>query len=91
MQGVSPKQNVYWKSRNLRKRVAIIRVKWPLLLPTREALADPKQPQAACGNSELVERIRVKVISGMTQGHVPGVKICYEGWHRNANPRHYAA
>jgi hypothetical protein len=63
---IPPKRNVHWKSCYLRKRVAIIRVKWPLLLLIREALAKPKKALAGCGNSEMVELVRVKVIPGVT-------------------------
>jgi hypothetical protein len=50
------------KSCYLRKRVAIIRVKWPLLLQTREALANPKKVTLTCGNSENIEGIRVTLL-----------------------------
>jgi hypothetical protein len=66
---IPPKRNVHWKSCYLRKRVAIISVKWPLLLFIREALAYPKKLRCRCGNSELLERIRVKVLWGVTLGY----------------------
>jgi hypothetical protein len=66
---IPPKRNVHWKSCYLRKRVVIISVKWPLLLFIREALAYPKKKHARCGNSELLERIRVKVLWGVTLGY----------------------
>jgi hypothetical protein len=35
--------------------------KWPLLLLSREALAHPKHLGRACGNSEAIEAIMVKL------------------------------
>src|SRR3954454_13525413 len=43
-----------WTSRYLRKRVAIISIVWPLLLPMREALACPKLMLVPCGNNQVV-------------------------------------
>jgi hypothetical protein len=79
------------KSCYLRKRVAIISVKWPLLLQTREALAHPKKNTLACGNSENVEDTMVTLLGSYVASQFWLGLWKIAGWHVRTNSKHYVA